>query len=1622
MKSNSTFSEIRVQGKGDMVLHNPAETDSSSRAKLFSWHTLKLLSKAMTFVLVLILLTVVNVAGQSPYTSVASGNWNSDATWSGTGIPVAGSIVTINGGFTVTVSADAACTTLNIGGTTTGTGAGTLVFNSGTTLTVSGNVTMGFSFSRTGTLTMTSGGTLAIGGIFSTNSGDYTYNPGTGTVNYNGAAQTVFDMTSSYNNLTLSGSGAKTTTGITVNGILSMEGTATTTGTVPTYGAAATLQYKGSGIQTTGTEFPATFSGSGGVIINNSNGVTLGAAKTISSSLTLTAGIFATTSTNLLSVTGTSVSAISGGSITSFINGPVRWSLPASLSSGSTYNFPVGDGTTYLPFSLVNPTTGTGVVTAQVEATVANAGGTVDATLTSLSTTEYWALTTAGNFANSSVSLTRQTAISPLDAIGGSATQGGVYISLVGTAGTNGVTGSNTIGSNRFFVLARKASAGTTYTSTGAGGQWNTAATWSPAAVPTAGSNVIIATGAPVTVNVNTAAIANLTVNSSLDASTFTVSGTGTLTVAGTGTLLVGANNFPSGFAITTLSSGSTVNYNGAAQTVSAQTYSNLTLSGSGVKTLTGLASVGGNLTLSGTASATTAASLTIGGNLDIGTGTAFTIGSSFTLAVSGTSTVTGTGLITNNGTFTVGTALAGTGGLTNSGTGILYIGGTSTITTLTATASGNTVNYSGAAQTVKGTTYHNLTLSGSGAKTTTGATVNGILSMEGTATTTGTIATYGGSSTLQYKGTAAQTTGTEFPATFSGSGGVIINNSNGVALGSAKSISSTLTLTSGILTTSGANLLSITNTSASAISGGSTTSFINGPLNRSLPASLVSGSTYNFPVGKVTTYLPLALVNPTTGTGTPTAQAEAFSANPGGTLDATLVSKSTTEYWSLTTAGNFTNSSVSITRQTAISPFDVIGGSTTLTGIYTSLAGTAATNGVTGSTVIGANRFFVFARKGASLYTSVAPGGNWNSAATWNPASVPPAGSNIEISAVGPVAVTATPANVADLSIEGLLDVDTYTVTGTGTLYVSATGTLLVGGTNNFPAGFPTMNLNTLSYVNYNNSGNQTVAAATYGNLILSNSGIKTLPASGLTIDGNFAVTGSATITPTNAFTVSGSTTLAASSVLTLGAANILSNSGSVTLDGGTFRTGATTGYSETVGVLTVANNSIIALGTGVHSLIFAPSNGVSWSGTSLTISGWTGTTGATGTAGKIFFGSSSSSLTAAQLAKISFSGFPGTNAALLSTGELVPTTVPVLAITGITDHGSSCIGTAATQQTYTITNTGGPATGITVTSNNAQFVVTGTPTSVAGGGTATYTVTFTPAASGVQNATITVASTTAGSNSPTSSLTGTGNEFPVAGLTSSDADNSICAGDAVTFTATGGVLYEFFVDAVSHGAASATATFTTTALTTGQIVTVKVTNASSCFATSTGINTTVNEIPAAPVVTGISTVAVGAITTLGSAVPGGTWTSSDPTKATVDSSTGEVTGIAEGTTTITYTVSNPNGCTNFGTLLVTVTPVTGIEDLLDVNGLAFGNHPNPFVWNTMISYTLPYDGRVTITIRNLAGQVLKTIVNEMQSEGNYTINPDVADLQPGIYLATLRLKNNGKEISRTIRVMKGK
>jgi hypothetical protein len=303
-----------------------------------------------------------------------------------------------------------------------------------------------------------------------------------------------------------------------------------------------------------------------------------------------------------------------------------------------------------------------------------------------------------------------------------------------------------------------------TRTSTAIGGVWATGSTWVGGTTPANGDIVIIATTGTgsVTTGAN-ATCAGLTINSG---SVLTLSRN--LTVNGTtsisGTINFGSNNGTS--RTMTFAGAITINSDGVWNETSTGGIPRFTFRG-------GITNNGTFVAQSGIHTFNTNAQTLMG---------------SFSIP---NVTVTGV-VLTNNDTLTVGTALIGSGNLTNNATGVLNIGGTSTITTLTATAAGNTVNYSGAAQTVKATTYSNLTISGTGVKTSTGVTVEGILTMASTATVSAA-PTYGPTASLQYTGNTLQTTGIEFLSTLNKP--VLIHNSVGVILDAPKTITDTVTI-----------------------------------------------------------------------------------------------------------------------------------------------------------------------------------------------------------------------------------------------------------------------------------------------------------------------------------------------------------------------------------------------------------------------------------------------------------------------------------------------------------------------------------------------------------------------------------------------------------------------------------------------------------------------------------------------------------------------------------------------------------------------------------------------------------------------------------------------------------
>ncbi|MCX6243595.1 MAG: T9SS type A sorting domain-containing protein [Bacteroidetes bacterium] len=165
-----------------------------------------------------------------------------------------------------------------------------------------------------------------------------------------------------------------------------------------------------------------------------------------------------------------------------------------------------------------------------------------------------------------------------------------------------------------------------------------------------------------------------------------------------------------------------------------------------------------------------------------------------------------------------------------------------------------------------------------------------------------------------------------------------------------------TLNLTNGIIISSAANLLTVSGTATTSIVGGSTAAYVNGPLARTLPASLLTGSTYPLPVGKGT-YNPLELVNPTTNAGgTVVIKAEAFDANCSGTAGLNMGALNSNRYWgaSITSGGaNFTNTFIRLNDASVVSS-SAIAASATSNGTYDIVGGTSPTI-VVGTSVLSA-------------------------------------------------------------------------------------------------------------------------------------------------------------------------------------------------------------------------------------------------------------------------------------------------------------------------------------------------------------------------------------------------------------------------------------------------------------------------------------------------------------------------------------------------------------------------------------------------------------------------------------------------------------------------------------------
>jgi len=92
--------------------------------------------------------------------------------------------------------------------------------------------------------------------------------------------------------------------------------------------------------------------------------------------------------------------------------------------------------------------------------------------------------------------------------------------------------------------------------------------------------------------------------------------------------------------------------------------------------------------------------------------------------------------------------------------------------------------------------------------------------------------------------------------------------------------------------------------------------------------------------------------------------------------------------------------------------------------------------------------------------------------------------------------------------------------------------------------------------------------------------------------------------------------------------------------------------------------------------------------------------------------------------------------------------------------------------------------------------------------------------------------------------------------------------------------------------------------------------------------------------------------------------------------------------------------------------------DNYTTVNSFELGqNYPNPFNPSTTIRYALPFESKVAITVYNLLGQEVATLVNDVKSSGYHEVVFNASSLSSGVYLYRINAVSStgSKEFSST-------
>ncbi|NNL92667.1 MAG: T9SS type A sorting domain-containing protein, partial [Saprospiraceae bacterium] len=83
-------------------------------------------------------------------------------------------------------------------------------------------------------------------------------------------------------------------------------------------------------------------------------------------------------------------------------------------------------------------------------------------------------------------------------------------------------------------------------------------------------------------------------------------------------------------------------------------------------------------------------------------------------------------------------------------------------------------------------------------------------------------------------------------------------------------------------------------------------------------------------------------------------------------------------------------------------------------------------------------------------------------------------------------------------------------------------------------------------------------------------------------------------------------------------------------------------------------------------------------------------------------------------------------------------------------------------------------------------------------------------------------------------------------------------------------------------------------------------------------------------------------------------------------------------------------------------------VESEFKVGAILQQNYPNPFSYNTIIKFSLSNSSLVDLSVYNVKGEKIITLVNELRTGGDYTESFNVNQLSKGTYFYILTLNEN--------------